>query len=167
MELQELYNSQQLLTAELTDKLEKTEVRYQLTEYLFILCALILGKIQMYNLVMQKKLEETEHSLVDLEEKHRQANATIKEKEFLISNLLKSGKHIFLPSTYSDQILIISLSTSLALHLLSQNSMYSRHLIQSGSKGYCADFNSTPVLTLVYMCFKSHEIIAVLLNNNC
>lgn len=122
MELQELYNSQQLLTAELTDKLEKTEVRYQLT---LILCALILGKIQMYNLVMQKKLEQTEHSLVDLEEKHRQANATIKEKEFLISNLLKSGKHIFLPSTYSDQILIISLSTSLALHLLSQNIMYS------------------------------------------
>lgn len=38
MELQELYNSQQLLTAELTDKLEKTEVRYQLTEYLLILC---------------------------------------------------------------------------------------------------------------------------------
>lgn len=122
MELQELYNSQQLLTAELSDKLEKTEVRYQLT---LILCALILGKIQMYNLVMQKKLEQTEHSLVDLEEKHRQANATIKEKEFLISNLLKSGKHSFLPSTYSDQILIISLSTSLALHLLSQNSMYS------------------------------------------
>src|SRR5262249_48203982 len=26
------------------------------------------------------------------EEKHRQANATIKEKEFLISNLLKSGE---------------------------------------------------------------------------
>ncbi|KAJ4725915.1 Kinesin-related protein [Melia azedarach] len=64
MELLELYNSQQLLTAELSEKLEKTE----------------------------KKLEETEHVLSDLEEKHRQANATIKEKEFLISNLLKSEK---------------------------------------------------------------------------
>ncbi|XP_050291706.1 kinesin-like protein KIN-5D [Quercus robur] len=64
MELQELYSSQQLLTEELSDKLEKTE----------------------------KKLEETEHSLFDLEEKHRQANATIKEKEFLIFNLLKSEK---------------------------------------------------------------------------
>uniref|UniRef100_A0A2N9GZ90 Kinesin motor domain-containing protein n=1 Tax=Fagus sylvatica TaxID=28930 RepID=A0A2N9GZ90_FAGSY len=64
LELQELYNSQQLLTAELSDKLETTE----------------------------KKLEETEHSLFDLEEKHRQANATIKEKEFLIFNLLKSEK---------------------------------------------------------------------------
>ncbi|KAF2283372.1 hypothetical protein GH714_003589 [Hevea brasiliensis] len=64
MELQELYNSQLLLTAELSEKLEKTE----------------------------KKLEETENSLFDLEEKHRQANATIKEKEFLISNLLKSEK---------------------------------------------------------------------------
>lgn len=64
MELQELYNSQQLLTAELSDKLEITE----------------------------KKLEETEHALFDIEEKHRQANATIKEKEFLISNLLKSEK---------------------------------------------------------------------------
>ncbi|PKI31180.1 hypothetical protein CRG98_048426 [Punica granatum] len=40
----------------------------------------------------KQKLEETEHSLLDLEEKHRQANATIKEKEFLISNLLKSEK---------------------------------------------------------------------------
>jgi len=29
---------------------------------------------------------------VDLEEKHRQANVTIKEKEFFISNLLKSGE---------------------------------------------------------------------------
>ncbi|XP_044467575.1 kinesin-like protein KIN-5D [Mangifera indica] len=64
MELQELYNSQQLLTAELSEKLGITE----------------------------KKLEETEHTLSDLEEKHRQANATIKEKEFLISNLLKSEK---------------------------------------------------------------------------
>lgn len=64
VELQELYNSQQLLTAELSDKLERTE----------------------------RKLEETEHALFDLEEKHRQANATIREKEYLISNLLKSEK---------------------------------------------------------------------------
>ncbi|PON84175.1 Kinesin-like protein [Trema orientale] len=64
MELQELYNSQQLLTAELSEKLERTE----------------------------KKLEQTEQVLFDLEEKHRQANVTIKEKEFLISNLLKSEK---------------------------------------------------------------------------
>uniref|UniRef100_A0A5B7A4Y4 Kinesin motor domain-containing protein n=1 Tax=Davidia involucrata TaxID=16924 RepID=A0A5B7A4Y4_DAVIN len=64
MELQELHNSQQLLTAELSDKLDKTE----------------------------KKLQETEHALFDLEERHRQANTTIKEKEYLISNLLKSEK---------------------------------------------------------------------------
>ncbi|ESW04134.1 hypothetical protein PHAVU_011G070000 [Phaseolus vulgaris] len=64
VELQELYNSQQLLTVELSDKLEKTE----------------------------KSLEETEQSLLELEEKHTQANATIKEKEFLIFNLLKSEK---------------------------------------------------------------------------
>ncbi|PWA85208.1 P-loop containing nucleoside triphosphate hydrolases superfamily protein [Artemisia annua] len=64
MELQELYNSQLLITASLTEKLEKTEI----------------------------KLQETEHSLSDLEEKHRQANVTIKEKEYLISNLLKSEK---------------------------------------------------------------------------
>ncbi|XVE59170.1 hypothetical protein DITRI_Ditri05aG0024100 [Diplodiscus trichospermus] len=63
-ELQEQYNSQQLLTADLSEKLEKTK----------------------------KKLEETENTLFDLEDKHRQANATIKEKEFLISNLLKSEK---------------------------------------------------------------------------
>ncbi|KAB1219908.1 hypothetical protein CJ030_MR3G009550 [Morella rubra] len=34
MELQELYNSQQLLTAELSDRLEKTEVRWMSTELL-------------------------------------------------------------------------------------------------------------------------------------
>ncbi|KAJ6948004.1 kinesin-like protein KIN-5D [Populus alba x Populus x berolinensis] len=64
LEIQELYNSQLHLTADLSEKLDKTE----------------------------KKLEETENSLVDLEEKHRQANVTIKEKEFFISNLLKSEK---------------------------------------------------------------------------
>lgn len=42
--------------------------------------------------MIQKRLQETEHVLLDLEERHRQANATIKEKEFLISNLLKSGR---------------------------------------------------------------------------
>ncbi|KAH0942675.1 hypothetical protein BRARA_A02406 [Brassica rapa] len=66
IDLQELYNAQKLLTAELSEKLDKTE----------------------------KKLEETEHSLFDLEEKYRQANATIKEKEFVISNLLKSEKSL-------------------------------------------------------------------------
>jgi len=42
-------------------------------------------------MLSQKSLEETEQSLFDLEEKHTQANAKIKEKEFQISNLLKSG----------------------------------------------------------------------------
>ena len=37
-------------------------------------------------------LQETEHALADLEERFRQANATIKEKEYLIANLLKSGE---------------------------------------------------------------------------
>ncbi|CAI0545219.1 unnamed protein product [Linum tenue] len=64
MELQDLYNSQLNLTADLSENLDKTK----------------------------RKLEETEDSLSDLEEKHRQANATIKEKEFLIYNLLKSEK---------------------------------------------------------------------------
>ncbi|WOL14877.1 kinesin-like protein KIN-5A [Canna indica] len=62
--LQELYNSQKLLSADLSDKLERT----------------------------QKKLVDTEHAFLDLEERYRQANSTIKEKEFLISNLLKSEK---------------------------------------------------------------------------
>ncbi|KAL8463702.1 hypothetical protein ACS0TY_034376 [Phlomoides rotata] len=60
----ELYNSQQQLTVKLSDKLEKTE----------------------------RKHKETEHVLLDLEERPRQTNVTIKEKEFLISNLLKSEK---------------------------------------------------------------------------
>ncbi|XP_058109930.1 kinesin-like protein KIN-5D [Magnolia sinica] len=62
--LQELYDSQQQLTADLSDKLEKT----------------------------QRKLEDTEHALCDLEERYRQANSTIKEKEYLIANLLRSEK---------------------------------------------------------------------------
>ncbi|CAN4100917.1 unnamed protein product [Withania somnifera] len=66
MELQELYKSQQLLTAELSDKLDKTE----------------------------KKLQQTQHTLADLEEKHRLAIATIREKEFLITNILKSEKSL-------------------------------------------------------------------------
>ncbi|EPS68865.1 hypothetical protein M569_05900, partial [Genlisea aurea] len=65
-ELQELYVSQQQLTTELGDKLEKTE----------------------------KKLQSTELALLDLEERHRQANATIKEKEYFISNLVKSEKAV-------------------------------------------------------------------------
>ncbi|KAF9597172.1 hypothetical protein IFM89_016160 [Coptis chinensis] len=48
----ELHNAQQVLTAELSEKFEKT----------------------------QKKLENTEHSLFDLEERYQQANSTIKEK---------------------------------------------------------------------------------------
>uniref|UniRef100_A0A7N0ZTP8 Kinesin motor domain-containing protein n=1 Tax=Kalanchoe fedtschenkoi TaxID=63787 RepID=A0A7N0ZTP8_KALFE len=62
--LQQLYDTQKLITAELSEKLEKTE----------------------------RRLEETEHVLSDIEEKYRQANATIKEKDYLISNLLKSEK---------------------------------------------------------------------------
>ncbi|CDO98990.1 unnamed protein product [Coffea canephora] len=70
VELQELYKSQQLLTAELSDKLDKTEIK----------------------LIYFKMLQETEHALADLEERFRQANATIKEKEYLMANLLKSEK---------------------------------------------------------------------------
>ncbi|CAA0811933.1 P-loop containing nucleoside triphosphate hydrolases superfamily protein [Striga hermonthica] len=63
-EVQELYNSQHHLYVELTLKLENTKER----------------------------LQETQDSLLDLEERCRKANATIKEKEYLISNLLKSEK---------------------------------------------------------------------------
>ncbi|XP_074578266.1 kinesin-like protein KIN-5A [Curcuma longa] len=62
--LQELYSSQKILSADLSVKLEKTH----------------------------KKLVDTEHAYSDLEEKYRQANSKIKEKEFLIFNLLKSEK---------------------------------------------------------------------------
>ncbi|KAJ6804908.1 putative 125 kDa kinesin-related protein [Iris pallida] len=63
-ELEDLHNSQKVLNVELSDNLEKT----------------------------QRKLGGTEHALCDLEERHRQANITIKEKEYLISNLLRSEK---------------------------------------------------------------------------
>lgn len=39
----------------------------------------------------QKKMQETECALAVLEEKYMQANNTIKEKEYLIENLLKTG----------------------------------------------------------------------------
>jgi len=94
MEVQELYNSQLLLAAEMSNKLERTEVScIYLLFHRINICLIALTHSRLDFLVqLQKKLEETEHSLFDLEEKHRQANATIKEKEFLISNLLKSGK---------------------------------------------------------------------------
>ncbi|XP_047976646.1 kinesin-like protein KIN-5D [Salvia hispanica] len=64
LELQDLYSSEQQLAVQLSDKLE----------------------------ISEKRLRETECALLDLEERHRQANATIKEKDYLISNLLKSEK---------------------------------------------------------------------------
>lgn len=64
--IQELYNSQQKLSAELSEKLDKT----------------------------QRKLEDTENQLLDLEERYRQAKCTIREKEYLIVNLLQSEKSL-------------------------------------------------------------------------
>ncbi|MBA0807317.1 hypothetical protein Gohar_023129 [Gossypium harknessii] len=90
-EVQELYNSQQMLTADLSEKLGKTE----------------------------KKLEETENALFDLEDKHRQANATIKEKEFLISNLLKSGE---LKYDLRKHLLSVLLNSEKSLKMLLQTS---------------------------------------------
>lgn len=63
-ELQGLYDSQKVLSADLSDKLQ----------------------------TLQKKMQETECALADLEGKYVQANNTIKEKEYLIENLLKSEK---------------------------------------------------------------------------
>ncbi|KAH9326557.1 hypothetical protein KI387_006735 [Taxus chinensis] len=65
-ELQGLYNSQKLQSADFCIKLEITE----------------------------KKLEDTEYALNDVEEKNRQLNSMLKEKEFIISNLLQSEKAI-------------------------------------------------------------------------
>jgi hypothetical protein len=42
-------------------------------------------------IVVQKTMKETECTLADLEERYMQANDTIKEKQYLIENLLKSG----------------------------------------------------------------------------
>uniref|UniRef100_A0ACD5XU16 Uncharacterized protein n=1 Tax=Avena sativa TaxID=4498 RepID=A0ACD5XU16_AVESA len=63
-ELQGLYDSQKVLSADLSDTLQ----------------------------TLQKKMQETECALTVLEEKYMQANSTIKEKEYLIDNLLKSEK---------------------------------------------------------------------------
>ncbi|XP_051186264.1 kinesin-like protein KIN-5A [Lolium perenne] len=63
-ELQGLYDSQKVLSAELSDTLQ----------------------------TLQKKMQETECALAVLEEKYMQATNTIKEKEYLIDNLLKSEK---------------------------------------------------------------------------
>ncbi|VAI30623.1 unnamed protein product [Triticum turgidum subsp. durum] len=63
-ELQGLYDSQKVLSADLSDKLQ----------------------------TLQKRMQETECALAVLEEKYMQANNTIKEKEYLIENLLKTGK---------------------------------------------------------------------------
>ena len=41
--------------------------------------------------ILQKKLEDTEYALDDLEEKYSQLSCTLKEKEFIISSMLQSG----------------------------------------------------------------------------
>ncbi|XP_006653984.1 kinesin-like protein KIN-5A [Oryza brachyantha] len=66
VELKELYDAEQLLSAELGEKLGKT----------------------------QKDLEDTRNVLHDLEEKYNEAKSTIKEKEYVIFNLLKSEKSL-------------------------------------------------------------------------
>ncbi|KAI4991447.1 hypothetical protein ZWY2020_039818 [Hordeum vulgare] len=63
-ELQGLYDSQKVLSADLSETLQ----------------------------TLQKKMQETECALAVLEEKYLQANNTIKEKEYLIENLLKTEK---------------------------------------------------------------------------
>lgn len=45
------------------------------------------------NLSLQKNLENTVTTLQDLQENHRRLNSKMKEKEFIISNLLHSGKY--------------------------------------------------------------------------
>lgn len=93
LELQELYNSQQLLSVQLSEKLENSEVRMPtIQNAMIIYCLFYYHKMTEFLPTIQKKLQETECTLLDLEERHRQANATIKEKDFLISNLLKSGR---------------------------------------------------------------------------
>lgn len=64
MELQELYNYQQQMATELSEKLEKTE----------------------------KEFQQSKQAMVDLEEKQSRASETVKEKEYLIVNLLGSEK---------------------------------------------------------------------------
>eukprot|EP01018_Ginkgo_biloba_P020680 Gb_35173 [translate_table: standard] len=71
-ELQECYSSQQQLSADLKNKLETT----------------------------QKKYLDTELALSYVEEKYKQANCTIKEKEFIISNLLQSEKSLVERAAY-------------------------------------------------------------------
>ncbi|TVU18121.1 hypothetical protein EJB05_34194 [Eragrostis curvula] len=66
VELKELYDAEQLLSAELGEKLGKT----------------------------QKDLEDTKNALHDLEGKYNEAKSTIKEKEYVIFNLLKSEKSL-------------------------------------------------------------------------
>ncbi|KAK3139134.1 hypothetical protein QOZ80_5AG0378360 [Eleusine coracana subsp. coracana] len=61
-ELQGMYESQKVLSANLSDKLQ----------------------------ILEKKMQETECALVNLEERYMQANDTIKEKQYLIENLLNS-----------------------------------------------------------------------------
>ncbi|KAL6630702.1 hypothetical protein ACP70R_028553 [Stipagrostis hirtigluma subsp. patula] len=63
-ELQGLYESQRSLSSDLSDELQ----------------------------TLQKKMQETECALADLQERYMQANDTIKEKKYLIESLLKSEK---------------------------------------------------------------------------
>lgn len=88
--IQELYNSQQKLSQELSEKLDKTQV--WLTSIFASIATTWREQKFIFNLLLtQKKLEDTENQLLDLEERYRQAKCTIREKEYLIVNLLQSG----------------------------------------------------------------------------
>lgn len=63
-ELHGLYESQKVLSADLSDQLQ----------------------------TLQKRMKETECTLADLETRYMKANDTIKEKQYLVENLLKSEK---------------------------------------------------------------------------
>jgi kinesin family member 11 len=59
---------------------------------------------------LQKRMKETECTLADLETRYMKANDTIKEKQYLVENLLKSGKNLLLPGkAYHNEDFLMSL----------------------------------------------------------
>lgn len=85
--------------------------------------------------MLQKKLEDTEHVLGELEERYRQANATIKEKEYLIANLLRSGIN-----TFHGTIIFVLFLVSYGYKLCGKGAICTVFYLKINK--YCLDFVS-------------------------
>ncbi|RWR95465.1 kinesin-like protein KIN-5B [Cinnamomum micranthum f. kanehirae] len=92
----ELYHTEQERNLDLESELKECRVRntFVYNVHCLLSSALAYLILVLKNLSLQKNLENTVTTLQDLQENHRRLNSKMKEKEFIISNLLHSENAI-------------------------------------------------------------------------